>query len=308
VAGLALTSAVALGAAPASAAPSELAGTFRITAGSCSAGAHGSYFRMVNPTGTAESGPFVSNSDSACSDKTYTLLSPGTDGGLISGAYQPAPSPGFDGAGNSLAVRVIRPVRFFGVDFSASTEPKDLQNGASNPVPRFAADGSTLTGDTRAFDATWNKQSFNQGGPKPDGSTPGITAAPKGTFDATTNAYAVTWTSQIVGGPFNNFTGVWHLEGTYVAASKAGGSASAAGAKATATTTRSPKVTTLTTLAGATDTSTVVAGETVRRVAGRPVVHEGWKAPAGVVLAVAAVGVLAVLAWLLLDRRGVDAS
>src|SRR5687768_12432328 len=71
-----------------------LTGTFRITPGQCAPGASGSYFRMILPTGTLE-GPWVDNGDSTCADRTYTPLAPGTDGGLVVGGYQPAPSPGF---------------------------------------------------------------------------------------------------------------------------------------------------------------------------------------------------------------------
>ncbi|HJR26179.1 MAG TPA: hypothetical protein VJ804_11935, partial [Acidimicrobiales bacterium] len=189
----------------------ELVGTFRITAGECGTG---SYFRMILPTGSLQ-GPWVENADSACADRTYTPLAPGTDGGLVTGGYQPAPSPGFDDGGNSLAVRVIRPVRFFGVDFSGSTNPTDLQTGQRVPAPTVRVAGGRLSGDVSAFAATWNDQAFNQGSPKPGGGRPGNTTLPTGTYDATTGAFSLTWTSQIVGGPFNNFTGLWHLEGTF---------------------------------------------------------------------------------------------
>ena len=63
----------------------------------------------------------------------------------------------------------------------------------------------------------WNGQQFNQGAPKPDGSSPGITVAPKGTYDPATGKYVLEWASQIVGGPFDGYTGVWHLEGTFKA-------------------------------------------------------------------------------------------
>ena len=36
-----------------------------------------------------------------------------------------------------------------------------------------------------------------------------------GTLDAKTGAFTLTWTSLIVGGPFNGFTGLWHLEGIF---------------------------------------------------------------------------------------------
>ena len=66
------------------------------------------------------------------------------------------------------------------------------------------SDGGKLSGDLSAFAATWNKQAFNQGAPKPGGATPGGTARPSGTYDPTTRAFSVTWSSQIVGGPFNS--------------------------------------------------------------------------------------------------------
>jgi hypothetical protein len=219
VTGLLLLGVSALSLGVAGAAPQQaegdLVGTFTITAGSCSGGPSGSYFRMVHPSGTPAAGPYVDNSDSACGTKSYTLLTPGTDGGLVTGAYQPAPNPGFDGAGHSLATRLIRPVRFFGVDFSGSTNPTDLQTGGATPAPSLRNEGGRLVGDLSAFDATWNKQAFNQGSPKPDRSRPGNTTAVSGTIDSATGAFTLTWTSQIVDGAFDNFTGVWHLEGTF---------------------------------------------------------------------------------------------
>src|SRR5436190_1543243 len=174
-----------------------LVGTFRITAGACDgATATGSTFRMVVPNG-GEGGPFVSNNDSACSDHTFTLLSPGTDGGLITGAHQPEPNPAFDGDGNSLASRITKPTRFYGVAFSPSTNPKDPQTGVAVGAPSLAAQDGKLTGDVRAFAASWNRQEFNQGAPKPDGSTPGLTAAPTGTYDSSTGAFTANWASQI---------------------------------------------------------------------------------------------------------------
>jgi hypothetical protein len=67
------------------AAGTALEGTFRIEEGRCgSAGVtSGSYFRMVQPTGSPGAGPFVQNGDSPCGDKTYTPLAPGSDGGLV---------------------------------------------------------------------------------------------------------------------------------------------------------------------------------------------------------------------------------
>ena len=181
---------------------------------------------MILPSGN-QSGPYIENSDSRCTDKTYTLFVPGSDGGLVSGGYQPAPNPGFNAAGDSLASKIIQPVKFFGRNFSLSTNPTDLQVGTAVPTPVLRAEGGRLTGDLSAFDATWNNQKFNQGAPKPGGALPGNTKAVDGSYDATTGRFSVTWSSQIVGGPFDNFTGQWHLEGTFKAAGSGAASAAA---------------------------------------------------------------------------------
>ncbi len=204
-----------VGAAPASAAPTPLTGLFAIDSGVCSGGSvTGSFFRMILPAGST-SGPFLSNSDSGCSDKTVTPLSPGSDGGLTSGSYQPQPAQAFDGSGNAVSGRVTRPVRFYGVGFATATNATDPQTGSAAALPQLAADGATLSGDLSAFGVTWNKQVFNQGAPKPGGALPGKTTAVRGTIDRSSGAFVIEWTSQIVGGPFNNFTGLWHLAGTY---------------------------------------------------------------------------------------------
>jgi len=39
-----------------------------------------------------------------------------------------------------------------------------------------------------------------------------------GTYDSATHAFVITGASEIVGGPFNGFTGYWHLPGTFAPA------------------------------------------------------------------------------------------
>jgi hypothetical protein len=221
---------VAPGSAYAAAPTGQLTGRFDIAKGTCGPAPAGSYFRMILPTGGPQ-GPYVSNSDSKCSDQTYTLLEPGVDGGLVTGIYQVEPTPGFDGNGNSLANHITAPARFFGVNFSSSTNPVDPQTGADVAAPSLtaAADG-TLSGDLRSFAASWNNQEFNQGAPKPDGSLPGNTAAPTGTVDSGNGAFTLEWASQIVGGPFDKFTGLWHLEGTFTASGQPASSGAVGGA------------------------------------------------------------------------------
>lgn len=222
----ALAALAALGCGLVSASPAAasvaLRGTFMLTPGSCSGGAvSGTYLRMILPSGGVN-GPYMSNSDSRCKDQSYTALSAGTDGGLVSGSYQPTPQPPFDKNGNALAGRITAPSPFYGTSFATSSNASDPQTKRSVPVPQVYANGSTLTADLRAFSVTWNSQYFNQGSPKPDGSYPGNTKPAHGTYDASTGAFTLDWTSQVVGGPFDKFTGQWHLAGRFVPA--AGGS------------------------------------------------------------------------------------
>ncbi|GAB0103759.1 hypothetical protein JMUB6875_27330 [Nocardia sp. JMUB6875] len=204
----------ALAAPGAHAEPAALNGLFALAPGVCANGAvTGSFFRMILPTGDAN-GPFLQNSDSRCSDQTVTPLSAGTDGGLVSGSYQPQPAAAFDGAGNAQSGRVTTPVRFYGVDFATATNPTDPQTGSGTGLPQLFSDGGRLSGDLSSLGVTWNNQVFNQGSPKPGGGLPGKTSGVSGSIDAAGN-FVIEWTSQIVGGPFNNFTGLWHLAGQY---------------------------------------------------------------------------------------------
>jgi hypothetical protein len=220
------TTVLVVGTAPSASAKSKkakaLVGTFAITAGSCDASGtpSGSYFTMVNPGGTAADGPFFPNADSACADKSFTLAGPGTDGGLVTGAYQPQPTPAFDANGDSLATRVITPQTFVAIAFGVSSNPVDPQTQEEVPEPKITVRNGKLSGDLRAVAASWNNQQFNQGSPKPDGSKPGITSPVKGTYDPKTKEFVLEWASQIVSGPFNDFTGVWHLEGVFTPGKK----------------------------------------------------------------------------------------
>lgn len=202
----------------------ELTGTFGVVAGTCAADGtrSGSFFRMVQPGGTLADGPFVANADSACADKTWSPLAPGTDGGLVTGAYQSQPEPAFAGSDGDASA-IVTPTSFFAVKFAVSTNDTDPQTGKLAPPPTIvaASDGS-LSGDLSAVGVAWNQQHFNQGAPKPGGEEAGLTSGPAGTYDADTGAYTLEWASQIVGGPFNNFTGVWHLEGTFAPAAQEG--------------------------------------------------------------------------------------
>jgi hypothetical protein len=206
------------------AAGEPLKGLFRLTGADCSgAQVNGSYFRMIQPGGSAASGPFLSNNSSACADKSYTDLTPGKDGGLSTAAYQPQPDPPFDAANGGANDRITLPKEFFGAKFATATNQTDPQTSLATTLPVITHDGSgKLSGDLRAFAAAYQGQHFNQGAPKPDGSTPGATTLPSGTYNTTTKKFTIEWASTIVGGPFNNFTGKWHFEGTFEPVASAG--------------------------------------------------------------------------------------
>jgi hypothetical protein len=197
-----------------------LNGLFRLDPGaqSASGAISGTYFQMLG------NGAPLPNNDSTALDKGYTLLRPGTDGGLRTDVYQPAPSPAFSGTidgrptGDALANRIVQPQSFFQVKFSTVTDAVDPQTGQADPLPRILVQDGRLTGQTTAWVAQWNGLSFNQGSPKPDGTSPGSTTPVSGTYDAATGHFVLQWKSLIVGGPFDGFTGSWHLEGTFVPA------------------------------------------------------------------------------------------
>jgi hypothetical protein len=205
-------------AAPAAAGSTQLVGTFELTPGSCAHGkVAGTYLQMILPSGSS-SGPFMSNSDSSCSNQAYTIVSGGTDGGLVTGGYQPTPQPPFTASGNARANRITAPAQYEGTAFATATEPVDPQTHTKVSAPTVTNNGGRLSGDLRSFAVTWNNQNFNQGSPKPDGTYPGDTSRPTGTYNAATGAFTLNWTSQVVGGPFDKFTGKWHLVGRFVPA------------------------------------------------------------------------------------------
>jgi hypothetical protein len=190
----------------------KLVGVFKISGGKCSSAGvtSGSYFRMLEPAGT-----YVANTSSPCGDTTYTPLLPGKSGGLSTKSYQSNPNPEFDSTGNGLANKITQPQAFEGVNFAVSTNATDPQTGDKTKVPSITDKGGTLKGQLDAFSVGWNNQNFNQGSPKPGGGHPGNTSGPAGTYDASNKTFVLKWESEIVGGPFNGFTGVWYFVGTF---------------------------------------------------------------------------------------------
>jgi hypothetical protein len=185
-AAVAALAALATMAVPAGATASrKLKGTFELGAGS--------YFRMVQPNGTYFSNPYSTDAD-----KTYTPVTAGADGGLTTGKLQPPPTPAFDAHGNSLANLIITPASFTGISFGLATV---------GTAPSISVKNGKLTGEDIGFTAEWNNQTFPQG-----------SSDVTGTYNAETHKYVLQWSSKISGGPFNGFTGDWHLQGKFKAA------------------------------------------------------------------------------------------
>jgi hypothetical protein len=194
-----------------------LNGLFKLTPGACTAaGVTGSFFQMITPGGTIAHGKFFENPDSTCPNKSYTPVTPGTSGGFVTGTYQPNPSPAFDRTGDALAASIIAPQNFTAIKFALSTNRTDPQSGKAVPAPVIKDANGVLSGQLEAWSAAWNNQYFNQGSPKPGGAMPGLTSPVTGTYNPSTGAFVLTWASEVVGGPFNGFSGYWHLTGTFV--------------------------------------------------------------------------------------------
>jgi hypothetical protein len=137
----------------------------------------------------------------------------------MTGTFQPPPAKAFDVHGNSLANRIIKTGTFTAIQFGIQTESTDPQSHTKVPAPQIFDDNGKLSGQLEAWSASWNNQYFNQGSPKPGGAMPGITSPVTGTYDASTGAFTLSWTSSIVGGPFNSFAGYWHLQGHFTPSS-----------------------------------------------------------------------------------------
>jgi hypothetical protein len=222
----------------------QLIGLVRLTPGAANGSKlTGTWFRMIQVGGTVKSGPYMTNANSKADGGKATLLQPGKSGGLRLAGYQSQPKDAFDARGNSLADAITKPTPFFGVAFSLGTNAVDPQTKTKVAPPTVYVKDGKLTADLSSWGVTWNNQVFNQGAPKPVSNTgakaPGQAKAEKvwdwvsgtylesappatisgkgatGTYDAKTGKFVLEWTSLIEGGPFNRFTGQWHLEGTF---------------------------------------------------------------------------------------------
>ncbi|HVW79550.1 MAG TPA: hypothetical protein VHB69_01240 [Mycobacteriales bacterium] len=200
----------------------HLDGLFRIAPGACPAASGlptGSYLVVLS----AASGGTVGNPHGGCKNPAYTLLDPGTDGGLVTGEFQQVSGPTFDRHGNSRDGRIIAPVRFGKLDVGFGTSSRDEQDAPAGapafPVPSAIVRGSALSVDLRSLvvsyagDADTSCKTTYGVGCWELGSENAT-----GTYDAATGHYSIQWFSGASFTPKGDSIEV-HLEGTFVPSS-----------------------------------------------------------------------------------------
>ena len=106
--------------------------------------------------------------------------SPGPRRGLATGRAPATPDAAVHEHGQRRANRIIQPEPFTSINFSVATLRKDPQSKKTVALTSARVSGRRLTVNVPGFTAEWNKQYFNQGAPKPDGSG----AAATGTYNA----------------------------------------------------------------------------------------------------------------------------
>jgi hypothetical protein len=219
VAVAALGTAAGCGGSAKAAAPTHLNGLFRIAPGRC-AGGHGkpsgSYLIVIS----AARSRAVRNPRNRCANHVYTLLRPGTEGGLTTGRFQPEPSPAFDARRNSTATHLIAPVAFGPYLLGFATNSRDEQDAPSGapayPAPSAIDENGTLDLDLRSLVMTYAgnanatcRQSYGVGcwnlGSR----------SAQGTYDAATHHFIIDWLTGEAFVPTGDSIAV-HLEGTLV--------------------------------------------------------------------------------------------
>jgi hypothetical protein len=203
--------------------PSRLIGRFELTAGHCTtadARPTGSYLVVVS----AAQNHAVPNRRGGCADPAYTPLNPGTDGGLITGRFQPGPNPAFDGRRNSRARRIIAPTWFGPYRFGFATTSRDQQDAPSGaptyPAPIALDTAGGLQVDLRSLVVTYAgkphsscRTSYGFGcwdlGSK----------SASGSYDAATHHFVLDWFAGESFTPKGDSIEV-HLEGSFVPAAR----------------------------------------------------------------------------------------
>jgi len=201
-------------------APTALVGTFRISAGRC----HG---KDRPPSGSylvvaaASSGQDVANPEGGCDNPAYTPLAPGTDGGVVTGTFQPNPVPTFGPDRNSHAARIVAPVSFQGFKLGMATTAADAQHGPGGPAT-MTAPSATIDGhghlhlDLRSLDISYGGAPASTCAQSLAGGCWDLgSGAVTGTYDAATGAFTAEWFVGESFTPLGDSLRVY-LEGTFV--------------------------------------------------------------------------------------------
>jgi hypothetical protein len=159
-------------------------------------------FMLVSPLTHSDNYPVVSGTFfMATVTSSAVNLVPGTNPGiLIENTFQndalpspPYPNPTVNDAVRNQSV-LFSPFQFFGSNVGTYTAANGVDNVAHAAPTVDLLNG---TADMSSFYAYWNGTEFNQGN---------SSAIVVDNFDGT---YSISWSSLIVGGPFNGKTGSW---------------------------------------------------------------------------------------------------
>lgn len=151
---------------------------------------------------------------------TFTMLGQGTvpitggvDGGIYVGTYQNPPVTETHYGHKVGSDQILNPKKFIWeqVPIYVSTVDADPSNKEIKyPAPKIIQRGKKLQAELSGWTCMWRGNTFNQGSPRSSNDK-----GPRGTYDPETKAYTLDWHSKIQEGPFEGFTGVWHLVGHF---------------------------------------------------------------------------------------------
>lgn len=149
-------------------------------------------------------------------DQTYQILG-GTDGGLLTGQYQPDPPPTPSSGDLTGSDRIIHPYSFLLYWLPAYVSTNEISPGwGRTDLPTVLHNGNgILAADVSAWDVLSDGTHYNMGCPIDLGYwSGGLVGSPRGTYDAGTGIYTLEWwTSDFIteysGGSF-------HLTGHFI--------------------------------------------------------------------------------------------
>ena len=131
---------------------------------------------------------------------------------VTAGGISPIVAGTYQGSGSGTSATSIVDFTFgpFGPvhDYTAASV-SGISGGGPAPSGTVDTVAGTIAMDMSSYFTWWNNNNFNQGG------------AATGTYDASTGAYSMSWTSLIHGGSFDGQTGYWTLSGTATTAAPA---------------------------------------------------------------------------------------